>query len=91
MRLGPVLISALSASAAICLAAPDGSINLADFLTPLITWVQDSARPGPVPADTYSPAGQVTSQETVSPYDALAPVTPAKGSLNGHYDYIGTY
>jgi hypothetical protein len=74
-----------------CLAAPDGSINYADFLTPLITWVQDSAGPGAVPADTYSPAGQVTSQETVSPYDALAPVTPAEGSLNGHYDYIGTY
>ena len=25
------------------------------------------------------------------PYNALTPVTPAKGSLNGHYNYIGTY
>ena len=73
-----------------CLAAPDGSINLADFLTPLIAWVQDRIGPGAVPADTYT-QGTVTSQETVRPYDALAPVAPAKGSLNGHYEYIGSY
>ena len=73
-----------------CLAAPDGSINLADFLTPLISWVQDGIGPGAVPADTYT-QGKITSQETVQPYDALEPVTPAAGSLNGRYDYIGSY
>ena len=73
-----------------CLAAPDGSINIADFLTPLISWVQNGTGPGAVPADTYS-AGKITAQETVRPYNALAPVIPARGSLNGHYDYIGTY
>ena len=73
-----------------CLSSPDGSINIADFLTPLISWVQNGTGPGAVPADTYS-AGKITSQETVQPYNALAPVIPARGSLNGHYDYIGTY
>jgi len=73
-----------------CLAAPDRSINLADFLTPLISWVRDGIGPGAVPADTYT-QGKITSQETVQPYDALAPVTPAAGSLNGRYDYIGSY
>ncbi len=73
-----------------CLAGPDHSINLADFLTPLFSWVQDGIGPGAVPADTYT-QGNVTSQETVQPYDALAPITPAAGSLNGHYDYIGSY
>jgi hypothetical protein len=61
-----------------CLAAPDGSINTADFLTPLISWVQDGIGPGAVPANTYS-QGKITSQETVEPYNVLARVTPAKG------------
>jgi feruloyl esterase len=74
-----------------CLAAPDQNINTANFLTPLITWVQDGIGPSAVPANTSSPTGQVTSRETVRPYNALTPVTPAEGSLNGHYDYIGTY
>ena len=73
-----------------CLAAPDGSINTADFLTPLISWVQDGIGPGAVAADTYS-QGTITSQETVKPYNALARVTPANGSLNSNYDYIGSY
>ncbi len=42
-----------------CLAAPDGSINTADFLTPLISWVQDGIGPGAVPANTYS-QGKIT-------------------------------
>ena len=37
-----------------CLYAPDGSINLADFLTPLIAWVQHGTAPGTVSADTLS-------------------------------------
>lgn len=73
-----------------CLAAPDGSFNLADFLSPLISWVQHGVGPGAVPADTYA-NGTITATETVRPYDALAPVTPAPGSLNGRYDYIGSY
>jgi pimeloyl-ACP methyl ester carboxylesterase len=75
-----------------CLFAPDGEVNLADFLTPLISWVQGGIAPGPVQADTWDPAtGKITLHQTVHPYDALAPVTPAKGSLNAHYHYIGSY
>ncbi|HEY2668401.1 MAG TPA: tannase/feruloyl esterase family alpha/beta hydrolase, partial [Actinomycetota bacterium] len=76
-----------------CLFAPDGtSVNLADFLTPIISWVEDGVAPGQVEADTFSLSSQtVTFQQAVQPYDALAPVDPAPGSLNGHYDYIGTY
>jgi hypothetical protein len=75
-----------------CLFAPDGEINLADFLTPLISWVQDGVAPGTVPADTWNPATKkITLHQIVRPYNALAPVTPAKGSLNAHYHYIGSY
>ena len=75
-----------------CLYGPGGSINLANFLTPLIAWVQRDVAPGAVSADTYSrPLKEITLYQTVRPYNALAPVTPAKGSLNGHYDYIGSY
>jgi hypothetical protein len=35
--------------------------------------------------------GNITLSQTVRPDNALAPVTPAPGSLNGHYDYLGTY
>lgn len=72
-----------------CLFAPDNSsINLADFLTLLIAWVQRSTPPGTIEADTV---GQMTLHQKVRPYDALVPVTPAPGSLNGHYHYLGTY
>jgi Tannase and feruloyl esterase len=75
-----------------CLFAPDGEVNLADFLTPLISWVQDGTAPGAVQADTWDPAtGKITLHQTVHPYNALAPVTPAKGSLNAGYHYIGGY
>lgn len=75
-----------------CLFAPDGEVNLADFLTPLISWVQDGAAPGAVQADTWDPAtGKISLHQTVHPDNALAPVTPAKGSLNAHYHYIGSY
>lgn len=76
-----------------CLYAPDGSsINLADFLTPLISWVQRGMAPGAIQADTLSLATyKITLRQKVRPYNALAPVTPAPGSLNGHYHYLGTY
>jgi feruloyl esterase len=76
-----------------CLFAPDAStVNLADFLTPIISWVEDGIAPGDVPADTFSLTDQtVTFQQTVRPFDALTAVHPPPGSLNGHYDYIGTY
>jgi feruloyl esterase len=75
-----------------CLFAPDGSVNLANFLTPLISWVQRGVAPGTIAADTYSPTTKkITMREVVQPYNALAPVKPASGSLNAHYRYIGSY
>ena len=76
------------------LAAPSlpKSINLADFLAPLIAWVQHGTAPGTIQADTLSlPDGTITLYQKVRPYNALAPVTPAPGSLNGHYRYLGSY
>jgi Tannase and feruloyl esterase len=75
-----------------CLAGPHRTYNLANFLTPLIGWVQRGTPPGIVQADTYSkPLKTFTLKESVKPYNALAPVTPAPGSLNGDYRYIGKY
>jgi len=77
-----------------CLFAPDrSSANFADFLTPLISWVQHGTAPGTIEADTRSLTYPypITLRQKVRPYNALAPVTPAPGSLNGHYHYLGTY
>jgi pimeloyl-ACP methyl ester carboxylesterase len=76
-----------------CLFGPGGtSVSLADFLGKLIGWVQGGTPPDAVAADTWSlTQNKIIQYQTVRPYDALAPVTPAKGSLNGHYDYIGSY
>jgi hypothetical protein len=74
-----------------CLFAPNGDVNIADFLTPLIAWVQDGTPPGAVPADTATPAGKIVQSLTVTPYNALAAVRVAPGSLNGYYRYIGHY
>jgi Tannase and feruloyl esterase len=72
-----------------CLFAPDGDVNIADFLTPLIAWVQDGVAPGTITADTWH--GKITMGQGVSPYDALARVKPVSGSLNGYYRYLGRY
>jgi Tannase and feruloyl esterase len=75
-----------------CLFGPGRTVNMADFLTPLMAWVQDGTPPGAVRADTYSrPLNEYILRQTVRPYNALAPLTPAPGSLNGHYRYIGSY
>jgi Tannase and feruloyl esterase len=76
-----------------CLVSPDyTTANLADFLGALIGWVQHGTPPDALPADTVVIASnKIIQYQTIRPYDALAPVTPAKGSLNGHYDYIGSY
>jgi feruloyl esterase len=76
-----------------CLFGTDGTtVSLADFVTVLMTWVQHGTAPGAVPADTWSiTQKKIIRYQTVRPYNALAPVIPAKGSLNGHYDYIGRY
>jgi Tannase and feruloyl esterase len=77
-----------------CLFAPDfSSVNLAGFLSALIAWVQHGTPPATIQANTASttPPFPILLRQTVRPYNALAPVTPAPGSLNGHYHYLGTY
>ena len=82
-----------------CLVTPDpaapggiGSINRADFLTPLISWVQHGTAPATIQANTLSLiTNKITLRQKMRPYNALAKVTPAPGSLNGHYHYLGTY
>ncbi len=75
-----------------CLFGPDESVNLADFLTPVMSWVERGIAPVDVPAEVRTPAGDTTMAQTLHPFDALAPVRhPAPGGLNSHYDYIGGY
>jgi pimeloyl-ACP methyl ester carboxylesterase len=76
-----------------CLFGPGGStVNLAGFLGKLIAWVQHGTAPDAVHADTFSiPQNKIIQYQTVRPYNALARVRPAKGSLNAHYHYIGRY
>jgi hypothetical protein len=67
-------------------------MNMVNFLTKLIGWVQTGTAPGTVSANTWSRTeNKIVQHQTVQPYNALAPVTPVHGSLNGHYDYIGRY
>lgn len=76
-----------------CLIGPDEqTANIADFLSTLIAWVQHRTPPGAVSAPTWStPQNKIIADQTVQPYDALAPVTPANGSLNSNYHYLGSY
>jgi Tannase and feruloyl esterase len=71
-----------------CLGGGDPAVT-ADFLTPLMGWVEH----GRAPATTTLPvkgqtAGGRPQSITVRPFDALAPVPPGKG-LNRNYAYIG--
>ncbi len=43
------------------------------------------------PSDTARRHAESTAQESAQPDDALAPVTPTSGSMNGHHRYIGSY
>jgi hypothetical protein len=54
-------------------------------------WVERGVAPGAEPAPIVTFSGQLVVEQTVALYDALAPVEPATGSLNSHYDYIGNY
>jgi feruloyl esterase len=76
-----------------CLIGPDlRTANIADFLSPLIAWVQQGTAPGAISAPTWStPQNKIIANETVLPYNALAPMIPAAGSLNANYHYIGDY
>jgi Tannase and feruloyl esterase len=77
-----------------CMLGPDFNdptqIALPELLTPLMDWVQRGIAPGAVPAPILSLSDYSTVvDQTVTPYDALAPVRSAPGSLNGRYVYLG--
>ena len=76
-----------------CLYAPHGiSVNLADLLAALISWVQHGIAPGTIEADTWpAPWTRSRSIRRCGPTTPLLPVTPAPGSLNVHYHYLGAY
>jgi feruloyl esterase len=70
-----------------CLFGPDFTspteLALPELLTPLMTWVQQGRAPGAEKAPIISLTdGSTLVHQSVSPYDALAPVHPAPSSLN---------
>lgn len=75
-----------------CLSNGPTSVVLADFLSPLISWVEQGVAPGPVEAPIVGAAGGGSYlPQTVQPFDALAPVHAPADGLNSGYDYIGRY
>jgi Tannase and feruloyl esterase len=71
-----------------CLGGGDPAVN-ADFLTPLINWVEKGQAPGALsfPVTAQTTGSKITSL-TVSPFDAAAPA-PHDNGLNSSYRYIG--
>jgi hypothetical protein len=79
-----------------CMVGPDSSnpseIAEPELLMPLINWVEQGLAPAAIDAPIISGPDYTTIvHQTLQPYDALAPVWSAPGSLNTNYRYIGTY
>jgi feruloyl esterase len=80
-----------------CLFGPadaDGNpseIGVPDLLTPLIDWVESGTAPGTVDVPTIDADRNPIRYLEVAPFDALAPVRAAPGSLNAGYHYVGRY
>ncbi len=67
-------------------------IGVPEFLQPLMDWVERGIAPDIVNVPTVS--GELTEvirDLDVAPFDALAPVEAAPGSLNANYHYVGRY
>ncbi len=71
-----------------CLGGGDPAVT-ADFLTPLINWVEKGQAPGALtfPVIAQTTGSKITSL-TVPPFDAAAPA-PRNNGLNSNYRYIG--
>ncbi len=71
-----------------CLGGGDPAVT-ADFLTPLINWVEKGQAPGALtfPVTAQKTGSKITSL-TVSPFNAAAPA-PDNNGLNSNYQYIG--
>jgi hypothetical protein len=79
-----------------CLFGPEATstpseIGIPEFLTPLMDWVERGVAPAAMDVPTITPAGEVVRDLRVAPFDALAPVRAAPGSLNADYRYVGRY
>jgi feruloyl esterase len=80
-----------------CLFGPDTSapteLAAPELLTPLMDWVETGTAPGElyVPRFTATDPPEFLDDQVVQPFDALAPVRPAPGSLNAGYRYVGHY
>lgn len=77
-----------------CMFGPDlvapTRYNEADFLDPLVAWVQHGIAPGTIDAlDASLDGSSPDIDHTVSPVDALRPVPAVPGSLNANYHYVG--
>ena len=79
-----------------CLAGGDPALAGANFLTPLIDWVQHGTPPGTL---SFSLASAETSQNgttsgesmTVAPLDPLMPPPSGSNGLNANYDWVGSF
>ncbi|WP_157408515.1 tannase/feruloyl esterase family alpha/beta hydrolase [Actinoplanes sp. N902-109] len=79
-----------------CLFGPESAnpseVGVPEFLQPLMDWVEHGTAPGTVDVPTVDAAfTDVLRDLDVEPFDALAPVHAAPGSLNAGYHYVGHY
>jgi feruloyl esterase len=79
-----------------CLFGPEptptpSETGVPELLTPLMDWVERGAAPAAIDVLTLTPAYETVRELTVAPFDALAPVRAAPGSLNANYRYAGRY
>ncbi len=80
-----------------CLFGPESTtapseIGFPEFLQPLMDWVEAGTAPGVIDVPTYNADfSQQIRDLQVAPFDALAPVHAAPGSLNANYHYVRRY
>ncbi|MFB9235578.1 tannase/feruloyl esterase family alpha/beta hydrolase [Plantactinospora siamensis] len=80
-----------------CLFGPEpgatpSEIGVPELLQPLMDWVERGTAPGVINVPTVNgDLTEVIRDLDVAPFDALAPVDAAPGSLNANYHYLGRY
>jgi feruloyl esterase len=79
-----------------CLAGGDPALAGANFLTPLIDWVEHGTPPGTLSfslASTKASQNGTTSGEsmTVAPLDPVTPLPSGSNGLNANYDWVGSF
>ncbi len=80
-----------------CLFGPEAGdspaeVGIPEFLQPLMDWVERGSAPGVIDVPTVNrDFTEVIRDLQVAPFDALAPVQAAPGSLNADYHYVGRY